>query len=108
MQKINGSVGVVGYGYVAQSIDVQNCGSMKNHAHKALTSRDAKLFIIIYIIVVSNSCTRSHMASYPTNAKYSDTVALTNDETNHKVAFVYSDPSLYLWDVTDIRNVRIY
>lgn len=45
------------------------------------------------------------MASHPVNAKYPDTVALTYDETNHKVACVYSDRSLYLWDITDIRKV---
>lgn len=47
------------------------------------------------------------MASHPVNAKYPDTVALTYDETNHKVACVYSDRSLYLWDITDIRKVYI-
>ena len=45
------------------------------------------------------------MASHPANAKYPDTVALTYDEVNHKVACVYSDRSLYLWDITDIRKV---
>ena len=46
------------------------------------------------------------MASHPANAKYPDTVAVTYDETNHKVTCVYSDRSLYLWDVRDIRKVR--
>ena len=45
------------------------------------------------------------MASHPANAKYPDTVAVTYDETNHKVTCVYSDRSLYLWDVRDIRKV---
>ena len=47
----------------------------------------------------------SHMASHPANAKYPDTVALMYDETNHKIACVYSDRSIYLWDITDIRKV---
>lgn len=54
---------------------------------------------------VAKGLSISHMASHPANAKYPDTVALTYDETNHKVACVYSDRSLYLWDVTDIRKV---
>jgi WD40 repeat protein len=55
---------------------------------------------------VAKGLSISHMASHPANAKYPDTVALTYDETNHKVACVYSDRSLYLWDITDIRKVR--
>ncbi|EFX83500.1 hypothetical protein DAPPUDRAFT_48286 [Daphnia pulex] len=54
---------------------------------------------------VAKGLSISHMASHPANAKYPDTVALTYDETNHKVACVYSDRSLYLWDITDIRKV---
>lgn len=55
---------------------------------------------------VAKGLSISHMASHPASAKYPDTVALTYDETNHKVTCVYSDRSLYLWDVTDIRKVR--
>jgi hypothetical protein len=54
---------------------------------------------------VAKGLSISHMASHPANAKYPDTVALTYDETNHKVACVYSDRSLYLWDINDIRKV---
>lgn len=54
-------------------------------------------------LLISSFC--SHMASHPANAKYPDTVALTYDETNHKIACVYSDRSIYLWDITDIRKV---
>ena len=47
------------------------------------------------------------MAAHPANAKYPDTVAVAYDENNHKVTCVYSDRSLYLWDVRDIRKVRL-
>lgn len=57
---------------------------------------------------VAKGLSISHMASHPASAKYPDTVALTYDESNHKVTCVYSDRSLYLWDVTDIRKVRCH
>lgn len=47
------------------------------------------------------------MASHPDSAKYPDTVAITFDEKNAKLTCVYNDHSLYIWDVRDIKRVRI-
>ena len=76
---------------------------------RRLTRFDSCYWFVLYNCCIEfvHSQSQCHMASHPTNAKYSDTVALTNDETNHKVTCVYSDPSLYLWDVTVIRKVCI-
>ncbi|CAH1118398.1 unnamed protein product [Phaedon cochleariae] len=46
-----------------------------------------------------------HMASPPPDAKYPDTVAITYDETNHKLTSVYNDHSIYVWDVLNIQRV---
>lgn len=47
------------------------------------------------------------MATHPSNAKYPDTIAVTYDEVNSKLTCVYNDHSLYIWDVRDIRRVRL-
>jgi len=47
------------------------------------------------------------MANIPPNAKYPDAIALAYDETNMKVTCVYNDHSLYVWDVKDIKRVRV-
>ncbi|XP_050299920.1 uncharacterized protein LOC126738571 isoform X2 [Anthonomus grandis grandis] len=46
-----------------------------------------------------------HMASPPPDAKYPDTMAVTFDETNHKLTAVYNDHSVYIWDVLNIKRV---
>lgn len=48
------------------------------------------------------------MAAHPNNAKYPDTIAVSFDENNHKVTAVYNDHSMYVWDVKDIKRVRIF
>nr|XP_057936296.1 WD repeat-containing protein 62 isoform X2 [Doryrhamphus excisus] len=39
-------------------------------------------------------------------AHYPDTVALTYDATSGHLSCVYSDHSVYVWDVADVRNVK--
>ncbi|XP_054650919.1 WD repeat-containing protein 62 [Dunckerocampus dactyliophorus] len=47
----------------------------------------------------------SPSGSRPT-AHYPDTVAVTFDATARHLSCVYSDHSVYVWDVTDVRNVK--
>ncbi|XP_013394584.1 WD repeat-containing protein 62 isoform X1 [Lingula anatina] len=47
----------------------------------------------------------SHMGVKPDNARYPDCIALEYDEMNKKVTCIYSDHSLYMWDVRDIRKI---
>ncbi|XP_076314517.1 mitogen-activated protein kinase-binding protein 1-like isoform X4 [Tachypleus tridentatus] len=54
---------------------------------------------------VAKGVTGSHISSYPTGAKYPDTVAITFDETCRKVTCIYNDHSLYIWDIKDIKKV---
>ena len=56
---------------------------------------------------VSKGLTISHMASHPSNAVYPDASAVSYDEQNARVSVVYNDHSLYIWDVRDIRKVRL-
>lgn len=37
--------------------------------------------------------------------RHPNTVAIALDRRNHKVAAVYNDHSLYVWDVRDIKKV---
>jgi mitogen-activated protein kinase binding protein 1 len=39
------------------------------------------------------------------NVSYPDTISIALDETNNKVISIYSDHSIYVWDVKDIRRV---
>lgn len=45
------------------------------------------------------------MATTPPDAKYPATVALTYNETNHKLTSIYNDHSIYVWDVFNIKRV---
>ncbi|XP_044261628.1 mitogen-activated protein kinase-binding protein 1 isoform X1 [Tribolium madens] len=54
---------------------------------------------------VSQGTSISHMASPPPDAKYPDAVALTYNETNHKLTSIYNDHSIYVWDVFNIKRV---
>jgi hypothetical protein len=47
------------------------------------------------------------MASAPKDAKYPDAIAVAFDELNNKLTCVYNDHSLYIWDVRDVKRVRI-
>ena len=47
------------------------------------------------------------MASHPPNARYPDATAVTYDEQNFKATVIYNDHSVYVWDVRDIKKVRI-
>lgn len=47
------------------------------------------------------------MGTPPPDAKYPDTIAITFDETKTKVTAVYNDHSVYVWDVFDIRRVKL-
>lgn len=46
-----------------------------------------------------------HIASTPSDAKYPDTLAITYNETNHKLTCIYNDHSIYIWDVFNIQRV---
>ncbi|XP_068901374.1 mitogen-activated protein kinase-binding protein 1-like isoform X6 [Tenebrio molitor] len=54
---------------------------------------------------VSQGSSITHMASPPHDAKYPDTVALTYNETDHKLTSIYNDHSIYVWDVFNIKRV---
>lgn len=47
------------------------------------------------------------MSTYPPNAKYPDTIAVTYDELNHKLTSIYNDHSIYIWDVRDVKRVSL-
>ncbi|XP_049824929.1 mitogen-activated protein kinase-binding protein 1 isoform X3 [Aethina tumida] len=47
----------------------------------------------------------THMASPPADARYPDTIAITYDETSHKLTSIYNDHSIYVWDVLNIKRV---
>uniref|UniRef100_A0A671LDW5 Mitogen-activated protein kinase-binding protein 1-like n=1 Tax=Sinocyclocheilus anshuiensis TaxID=1608454 RepID=A0A671LDW5_9TELE len=51
----------------------------------------------------------SHLFAYKKNVRYPDTVAVSYDPTNRWLSCVYSDHSLYVWDVRDLRKVgKVY
>uniref|UniRef100_A0A673IZR9 Mitogen-activated protein kinase-binding protein 1-like n=1 Tax=Sinocyclocheilus rhinocerous TaxID=307959 RepID=A0A673IZR9_9TELE len=51
----------------------------------------------------------SHLFAYKENVRYPDTVAVSYDPTNRWLSCVYSDHSLYVWDVHDLRKVgKVY
>ncbi|XP_044026188.1 mitogen-activated protein kinase-binding protein 1-like isoform X2 [Siniperca chuatsi] len=47
----------------------------------------------------------SHLFSTKTDARYPDAVAVTYDSVSHWLSCVYSDHSLYVWDVRDVNRV---
>uniref|UniRef100_A0A8C4RBR9 Mitogen-activated protein kinase binding protein 1 n=1 Tax=Eptatretus burgeri TaxID=7764 RepID=A0A8C4RBR9_EPTBU len=51
----------------------------------------------------------SHVPQKRSEERFPDTVALTFDPTNRWLSCVYSDHSLYVWDVRDVRKVgKVY
>jgi WD40 repeat protein len=44
----------------------------------------------------------------PTDAYYPDAVAMVYDETSQRVISVYSDRSLYVWDIRDLNKIGKY
>lgn len=48
-----------------------------------------------------------HMSSPPPDSKYPDTIAITYDETSNKLTCIYNDHSIYVWDVHNIKRVRL-
>uniref|UniRef100_UPI00358FC1D3 mitogen-activated protein kinase-binding protein 1-like isoform X3 n=1 Tax=Myxine glutinosa TaxID=7769 RepID=UPI00358FC1D3 len=51
----------------------------------------------------------SHLPQKRSEERFPDTVALTFDPTNRWLSCVYSDHSLYVWDVRDVRKVgKVY
>uniref|UniRef100_A0A8C1F084 Mitogen-activated protein kinase binding protein 1 n=1 Tax=Cyprinus carpio carpio TaxID=630221 RepID=A0A8C1F084_CYPCA len=51
----------------------------------------------------------SHLFAYKENVRCPDTVAVSYDPTNRWLSCVYSDHSLYVWDVRDLRKVgKVY
>ena len=48
---------------------------------------------------------QSHVRSVPSNARYPDALAVTYDALQQKVTCVYSDHSMYVWDVHDVKRV---
>ncbi|XP_068610167.1 mitogen-activated protein kinase-binding protein 1-like [Brachionichthys hirsutus] len=47
----------------------------------------------------------SHLFSTKPDPRYPDTIAVTYDPVSHRLSCVYSDHSLYVWDVRDINRV---
>ncbi|XP_038582055.1 mitogen-activated protein kinase-binding protein 1-like isoform X2 [Micropterus salmoides] len=47
----------------------------------------------------------SHLFSTKTDARYPDTVAVIFDPVSHWLSCVYSDHSVYVWDVRDVNRV---
>lgn len=47
-----------------------------------------------------------HLANQMKNVSYPDTISIALDEVNNKVISIYSDHSIYVWDVKDIRRVK--
>ncbi|CAH1791399.1 unnamed protein product [Owenia fusiformis] len=54
---------------------------------------------------VSQGLEPRHLVEYPDNAKFPQTVAIAFDDVSNKVTCVYSDHSLYMWDVTDVKKI---
>ncbi|XP_026085579.1 mitogen-activated protein kinase-binding protein 1-like isoform X3 [Carassius auratus] len=51
----------------------------------------------------------SHLFAYKENVRYPDTVGMSYDPTNRWLSCVYSDHSLYVWDVRDLQKVgKVY
>ncbi|XP_059374553.1 mitogen-activated protein kinase-binding protein 1-like isoform X3 [Carassius carassius] len=51
----------------------------------------------------------SHLFAYKENVRYPDAVAVSYDPTNRWLSCVYSDHSLYVWDVRDLQKVgKVY
>uniref|UniRef100_A0A8C1GLD5 Mitogen-activated protein kinase binding protein 1 n=1 Tax=Cyprinus carpio TaxID=7962 RepID=A0A8C1GLD5_CYPCA len=51
----------------------------------------------------------SHLFAFKENVRCPDTVAVSYDPTNRWLSCVYSDHSLYVWDVRDLRKVgKVY
>ncbi|KAK7487107.1 hypothetical protein BaRGS_00021602 [Batillaria attramentaria] len=56
-------------------------------------------------VEVATATTSSDMICTKTDAKYPDTVAIAVDDDHKKVACIYNDHSLYVWDVLNVRRV---
>ncbi|XP_025105170.1 WD repeat-containing protein 62-like isoform X3 [Pomacea canaliculata] len=56
-------------------------------------------------VEVATATTSSDMICTRSDAKYPDTIAIALDDDHKKVACIYNDHSLYLWDVLNIRRV---
>ncbi|KAL8619680.1 hypothetical protein ACOMHN_019735 [Nucella lapillus] len=54
---------------------------------------------------VATATSSSDLICTETDAKFPDVVALTLDDRHKKVACVYNDHSLYVWDVMNVRRV---
>lgn len=48
-----------------------------------------------------------HTSSHPKDARYPDAIAIIYDDVHKKLACVYNDHSLYVWDINDIRKVSM-
>ncbi|CAG5129690.1 unnamed protein product, partial [Candidula unifasciata] len=53
---------------------------------------------------VTTATNPSHMANKKENAKYPDARAIVFDDNHKKVTCVYTDRSVYIWDVHDVRK----
>ncbi|KAK6182956.1 hypothetical protein SNE40_010522 [Patella caerulea] len=54
---------------------------------------------------VASAITPSHVVCNKETAKYPDAMAIAFDDLNRQLTCVYSDHSLYVWDVNDIKKV---
>ncbi|XP_076442511.1 uncharacterized protein LOC143281273 isoform X2 [Babylonia areolata] len=56
-------------------------------------------------VEVATATSSSDMICTQTDAKYPDVMAITMDDDHKKVACIYNDHSLYVWDVLNMRRV---
>ncbi|XP_074662652.1 uncharacterized protein LOC141915135 [Tubulanus polymorphus] len=47
----------------------------------------------------------SHMTTHGNSAKFPDVIACCYDNTNKKLTCVYTDHSLYVWDIKDVKKI---
>lgn len=57
-------------------------------------------------LIYNNHFPISHLFPTMTDARYPDTIAVTFDPVSQWLSCVYSDHSVYVWDVTDISRVE--
>lgn len=66
----------------------------------------SKLFYFLALNLMNQNLHFRHLANQMKNVSYPDTISIALDEVNNKVISIYSDHSIYVWDVKDIRRVK--
>ncbi|KAJ3347677.1 hypothetical protein HDU83_001898 [Entophlyctis luteolus] len=59
-------------------------------------------------IDVAHSIGSSYKSETPVNASYPDVISVRVDELGEYIVAVYSDRSLYIWDVRDVKHIKKY